>query len=141
MFTYADAVKSVKRFLTGNSQNRIVIFADSITRSKRVRDFNRKLENGCVQFQTIRLDKKKNNRTQEITKTDDKAVKVKSSVKLIGAFCRSAANQLNALIRLERFLGFEEKKVLINSYYYSTFNDCLLVWMFSHRKSLRKVDA
>ena len=30
--------------------------------------------------------------------------------------CRSAANQLNALIRLKKFIGFEEEKVLINSY-------------------------
>ena len=38
--TYADVVKSVKRFLIGHRQNGIVILADSITRSKRVRDFN-----------------------------------------------------------------------------------------------------
>ena len=49
-----------------------------------------------------------------------------SSVKLLGVqiddqlnvnlhisnICRSAANQLNALIRLKRFLDFEEKKTL-----------------------------
>ena len=53
-------------------------------------------------------------------------IKVKLSVKLLGVqidselnfnlhianICRSAANQLNALIRLKHFLGFEEKKVL-----------------------------
>ena len=80
-------------------------------------------------FQTIILDKKKNNHTQEITKINNKAVKVKSSVKLhsvqidselnfnlhIANIWRSAASQLNALIRLRRFVGLEDKKVLINS--------------------------
>ena len=67
--------------------------------------------------QTIVLDKNINNYTQEIIKIDNKAVKVKSSVKLLGFqidaelnfnlhvlnICRSAANQLNALIRLRKF--------------------------------------
>ena len=35
-------------------------------------------------FQTIILDKKKTNHTQETIKIDNKAVKVKSSVKLLG---------------------------------------------------------
>ena len=74
-------------------------------------------------FQAIISDKKKNNHTQEIIKIDKKIVKVRSSVKLlvfqidaelnfnlhIANICRSAANQLNALIRLGKFLGFEEK--------------------------------
>ena len=63
-------------------------------------------------------------------KIDKKAVKVKSSVKFLGVqidadignICRSAANQLNTLIRLRKFLGFEEKKILIDSYFYSNFD-------------------
>ena len=92
-------------------------------------------------FQAIILDKKKNNHTQEIIKIDKNAVKVKSSVKLLGVqtdaelnfnlhianICRSAANLLNALIRLKKFFGSEEKKVLINSYFYANFNYCPLV--------------
>ena len=80
----------------------------------------------------IILDKKKNNHTQEIIKIDSKAIKLKSVVKLldvqnnaelnfnvhIANVCRPAANQLNALIRLRKFLGFEEKKILINDYFY-----------------------
>ena len=34
----------------------------------------------------------------------------------ISNICMSAANQLNALIRLKRFLGFKEKRILINTY-------------------------
>ena len=95
-------------------------------------------------FQAIILDKKKNNHTQEIIKIDKNAVKVKSSVKLLGVqidpelnfnlhianICISAANQFNALIRLKMFLGFKEEKVPPNSYFYSNFNYFLLVWMF-----------
>ena len=106
-------------------------------------------------FQAIILVKKKNNHTQEIIKIDKNAVKVKSLVKLLGVqidaelnfnlyivnICRSEANQLNAFIRLKKFLSLEEKKFLINSYFYSNFNYCPLVWMFSHAKSLKKVEA
>ena len=88
-------------------------------------------------------------------KLGDKIIKASSSVKLLGVqiddqlnfnhhisnICRSAANQLNALIRLKRILGFEEKKTLINSYFYSNFNYCPLVWMFSSAKSLNKVES
>ena len=88
-------------------------------------------------------------------KINNKAAKVKSSVKLLGVqidaelnfnlhfgnICRPAANQLNALIRLIKFLGFEEKKVLINTYFYLNFNYYPLVWMLSHAKSLKKVEA
>ena len=87
-------------------------------------------------FQAIILDKKKNNHTQEIIKIDNNGVKVKSSIKLLGvqidaelnfnlhtaSICRSVANQLNSLIKLRKFLGFEGQKVLINSYFYSNFN-------------------
>ena len=50
-------------------------------------------------------------------------------------------NQLNVLIRLREFLSFEDKKVLINSYFYPNFNYCPLAWMFSHVTSLKKVET
>ena len=94
------------------------------------------------------LDKKKNNHTQEIIKIDNKVVKVKSLVKLLGVqidaelnfnlhianICISAENQLNAL---RKFLVFEEEKVLINSYFYSNFNYWPLVSMFTNRQKQR----
>ena len=75
-------------------------------------------------FQAIKLDKKKNNHTQEMIKINNKPVNVKSSVKLLGVqteaelnfslhiahICRSTENQLNDLIRLRKFLGFEEER-------------------------------
>ena len=110
-------------------------------------------------FQAIIIDKKNKCHTNETLinfwKIGDKIIKVSFSVKLlrvqiddqlnfnlhISNICRSEANQLNALIRLKLFLDFEEKKTLINSYFYSNFNYCPLVWMFSSAKSLNKVES
>ena len=58
----------------------------------------------------------------------------------ISKICKSAANQLNALIRLKQFLSFHAKEVLINSYIISNFNYCPLVWMFSSTQSLNKIE-
>ena len=52
----------------------------------------------------------------------------------INKICKSAGNQLNALIRLKSFLGLKEKEVLVNSFIYSNFNYCPFVWMLSHKK-------
>ena len=54
---------------------------------------------------------------------------------------KSAGNQLNALIRLKSLLGLKEKEVLVNSFIYSNFNYCPLVWMLSHKKSLEKIES
>ena len=51
------------------------------------------------------------------------------------------ANHLNALVRLKRFLGNEERKVLINSFVLSNFNYCALVWMSTNAKSVHKIEA
>ena len=91
--------------------------------------------------------KKKNNYTQEVIKIDNKVVRVTSSVKLLSVHIdvelkfnlhianiwRSAAHQINALKKV-----FEDK---ITSYFYPNFNYCLVDWMFSHAKSLNKVEA
>ena len=106
-------------------------------------------------YRGIVIDKKKQNHTAEYISIDQKNIKTSSSVKLLGVhiddklnfnlhiskICKSAANQLHALIRLQMFLNFEEKKTLINSYFYSSFNYCPLVWMFSSAKSLNKVES
>ena len=87
-------------------------------------------------------------------KIKDRNIKSESHVKLLGVkidcklnfekhisdICRKAACQLSALQRLEAFVGFEEKKVLINSFIYSNFNYCPLVWHFSTSNSLNKVE-
>ena len=54
--------------------------------------------------------------------------------------CKSAANQLNALVRLKKFINFEEKKILINGYFMANFNYYPLVWMLSSVSSLKKIE-
>ena len=46
----------------------------------------------------------------------------------VSNICKSISKKLNALLRLKRFLGFEERKVLVNSFILSNFNYCSLVW-------------
>ena len=79
-------------------------------------------------FQVIIIDKRKRDHTNENIVIDNKQIKTVPSVELLGIqlddklnfsphlsnICKSAANQLNALIRLQKFLSFEEKEVLIN---------------------------
>ena len=105
-------------------------------------------------FQAILLDKRKNGHTNQRTVVYNQYIKVVSSVELLGIqiddklefnllisnICRSAANQLNALFRLKRFLGYKEKRILINSYFMANFNYCPLVWMFSSASSLKKIE-
>ena len=88
------------------------------------------------EFQAIIIDKRKQDHTNEISKIGSKEIKVASQVKLLGVeidnklnferhinrICKSAANKLNALIRLKRFLGFQERKALVNSFFLSNCN-------------------
>ena len=105
-------------------------------------------------FQSIIIDKKKQDHTKETFEIGEKVIEASPSVKLLRVqiddklnfnlhitnICRSAANHLNTLIRLKQFLSFEAKKVLVNSYFFSSFNYCPLVWMFSSAKSLNKIE-
>ena len=58
----------------------------------------------------------------------------------ISNLCKIAATQLNVLNRLKTFIGFQEKKILVQSFVYSNFDYCPLVWYFSSSKSLQKVE-
>ena len=105
------------------------------------------------EFQAIILDKKKSNPTNIPLTIDNQTIKSVPSVELlrvhlddklnfnlhISNICRSAANQLNALIRLKSYLSFNAKRVLINSYIISNFNYCPLVWIFPTSISLKKL--
>ena len=63
-----------------------------------------------------------------------------SWIRPVNRICKSAANQLNALIRLKRFLGFQERKAPVKSFVLSNFNYCTLVWTFANSKSLTKIE-
>ena len=58
----------------------------------------------------------------------------------VSNICKSASNQLNPLIRLKHLLGFEERKVLVNTFVMSNFNYFSLVWNFSSAQSLNKIE-
>ena len=47
---------------------------------------------------------------------------------------------LNDLLRLKRYLGPEERFVLVNSFVYSNFNYCPLEWMLSSKESLNYIE-
>ena len=104
-------------------------------------------------FQGILLDKRDSDNAHTEVKIGKEKNKSTSSVKLLGAhindklnfdyhinkFCKYAGNQLNALTRLKSFSGLKERVVLVNSFIYSNFDYCPLVWMFSHKKTLNKI--
>ena len=106
-------------------------------------------------FQVILLDKRGSDNTNIELKIGTEKIKSTSSVKLLGVhiddklnfnhhinkLCKSAGNQLNALIRLILFIGLKERVVLVNGLIYSNFDYCPLVWMFSHKKSLDKIES
>ena len=58
----------------------------------------------------------------------------------IPALVKKASNQLNAISRIQRFIGFKEKEILLNSFVYSNFNYCPLVWHFCSAKSVKKIE-
>ena len=92
-------------------------------------------------FQAITLDKRQSDHTKERITADNQQIKTVSSVKLLGLqlndklnfnlhisnICKSTANQLNTSTRLKKSIDFEEKKILISSYFMANFNYCPLV--------------
>ena len=105
-------------------------------------------------FQAIIIDRKgqSNNPTKLII--DGKEINSENCVTLLGLeidsklsfdkhiskLSNKCAGILNALIRLKRFLGFEEKKILVNSFIYGNFNYCPLVWHFCSKSSRNKIE-
>ena len=89
-------------------------------------------------FQAILLDKRKSDHTNQCIAADNQNIKVLSSAELlriqiddklnfnlyISNICRSTSNQSIAFIRLKRFLGFKEKRIVIKSFSLGNFNYC-----------------
>ena len=50
--------------------------------------------------------------------------------KYISTLCKKASNQLNAIGRIQKYIGFKEKEVLLNRFVLSNFNSNSLVWHF-----------
>ena len=53
---------------------------------------------------------------------------------------KKAASQLNALYRINRYLTFEMKTILVNSFIYSNFNYCPLVWHIMPANSIHVIE-
>ena len=53
---------------------------------------------------------------------------------------KKASNQLNAISRIQNFMGFKERELLLNSFVYSNFDCCPLVWHFCSTKSVKKIE-
>ena len=47
--------------------------------------------------------------------------------KYISTLVKKASNRLNAISRIQKFMGFKEKEILLNSFVYSNLNYCSLV--------------
>ena len=104
-------------------------------------------------FQAIILNRKDAKATHKLI-IDNKETKPTSLVKLLGinindqlkfnehisVLCSKAAMQLNALSRLQKYMGKSEKEAIINSFILSNFNYCPLVWHFSSCESIRKIE-
>ena len=58
----------------------------------------------------------------------------------ISNFYKNAGNEINAISRIQSFLGQKEKEALVNTFVYSNFNYCSLVWHFSTKKSTNKIE-
>ena len=106
-------------------------------------------------FKAIIFDKRNTDFSKTKLAVNGQNLEIVTSVKLLGIqidnqlnfnehinnICKSAANQLNALIRLRYFLGFEVRKVLVNSFILSNFNYCPLVWFVSSAKFWSKIES
>ena len=60
--------------------------------------------------------------------------------KHISALVKKASNQLNAISRIQKFMGFKEKEILLNSFAYSSFNYCPLLWHFCSARLVKKIE-
>ena len=58
----------------------------------------------------------------------------------VSSLCKKASNQLNTISRLQRYLSFKEKEVLINSFVSTNLNYCSLIWRFRWDNSVRKIE-
>ena len=104
-------------------------------------------------FQAIVLNRKEAQATHKFV-IDNKEIKTTNSIKLLGIniddqlkfnehisiLCSRAAMQLNALSRLQKYMGKAEKEVVVNSFILSNFNYCPLVSHFSSCESIRKIE-
>ena len=96
------------------------------------------------------------NRTDDICIDVDETVRIKSErvVKVLGILidenlkfsehvsssCKKAARQLNALARIAKYLDFNSRKLIYNSFIKSNFTYCPIVWHFCGKENNNKLE-
>ena len=94
-------------------------------------------------FQAIAIGKKTHDILTNFS-IDNTSIQCEDSVKLLGIdidyllnfdqhisrLCKKAANQLNVLMRLSKFLSFDCRLLIYKSFIRSNFNYCPVVWHF-----------
>ena len=58
----------------------------------------------------------------------------------ISKLCNKASMQLNTIFRLKKCMSQKELEVVLDSFLYSNFNYCPLVWCFSTNKLIEKIE-
>ena len=58
----------------------------------------------------------------------------------ISKICKEASKRINALLRIAKYLSDSQKNMILNSFFYSHFNYCPLVWMFSSKEANNKIE-
>ena len=105
-------------------------------------------------FQAIVVTKNVEMKDSYSLNIDDLIINSENSVKPLGietdnklafeqdfsTICNKSNNQLKVIGRIQNFMGFKKKEVLLNSFLYSNFNYCPLVWLFCSSKSLCKIE-
>ena len=105
-------------------------------------------------FQAIIIKKNSNMKDSYPLNINDQKINNENCVKLLGikidnklcfdphisTLCKKASNQLNAIGRIQKYMGFKEKEILLNSFVYSNFNYHPLVQHFRSSKSLNKIE-
>ena len=60
--------------------------------------------------------------------------------KHVSNLCKKASKQLNAIGRIQTYMGFKEEEVFLNSFVLPNFNYSPFVWHFCSSKSLKKFE-
>ena len=105
-------------------------------------------------FQAVLVKKGRDDTTGENLMIQGEQIQSENAVRLLGVkidhrltfhdhisdLCRKAAAQLDALKRLtwKGYMEFKAKEILVQSFVFSNFNYCPLVWHYSSEKSMKK---
>ena len=58
----------------------------------------------------------------------------------IDEICKKASRKLNTLARIAAYMGIRKRGTLINAFFKSQLNYCLLIWMCCNRSLHNKID-